>query len=630
VEALLGFRSPFVRTPKFGARGDCAPDPTPSHWRLRWPGGLTELLIAGVLYACVVLCFLRPFTLIGAPFLLLFALGYSGVGLLRLLDQYPTRPTQVRSAAWQWPSLPRVAVGTLGVLLLTGIAVSAFLAGIAASDLSVKVPSPIVQGPREPVALGLDLTTANWRVVQTSQPQGNSTAIKRIHAERGSLVLSIQLDERSNEGEIILDLEGAMLTLGDLLGQGRQLAFTVEYSPRFTGELQAFVKDRQGRSEYGSMQIIESHDIARPVMAALIPGPHLPAMGYQDHGFNPAGGIRHLGFKISAQSDRVSAAGYRPFRGTIRITGVRILDIDKGAHPDAQIKPLEREAKPLPTLSPKEFLAGSGADRPWPIGYAFSGPVTAAHKQELERTYSALASQGCRFTRVYVGDYRTGLVFDRNGKVSAVEPEFLDYLDQLAAVANRHGVTVMFSLTDNAMVNGQRTEGIALLREGETSDAFVNNVLVEFVKKLKGRQVIWDIFNEPENVTSVPLFDLQRYVDRVLAAGKRADPSARFTVVSRSRGDIVFWQGRGLDLYSHNIFTEQSLNESLTQTRALDAPIMVAEMAPKLASSKNLDALRQAGYAGVGIWGWGTRDKYEWQERDLAQNLLPLVRMSQP
>ena len=26
VEALLGFRSPFVRTPKFGARGDCDPD----------------------------------------------------------------------------------------------------------------------------------------------------------------------------------------------------------------------------------------------------------------------------------------------------------------------------------------------------------------------------------------------------------------------------------------------------------------------------------------------------------------------------------------------------------------------------------------------------------------------------
>ena len=75
-------------------------------------------------------------------------------------------------------------------------------------------------------------------------------------------MLGIQLDEQANEGEIILDLDGAMLALGDSLGQGRQLAFNVEYPSRFTGEFQAFVKDRQGRSEYGSMQIIESHDVA--------------------------------------------------------------------------------------------------------------------------------------------------------------------------------------------------------------------------------------------------------------------------------------------------------------------------------------------------------------------------------
>ena len=234
----------------------------------------------------------------------------------------------------------------------------------------------------------------------------------------------------------------------------------------------------------------------------------------------------------------------------------------------------------MPILSPKEFLALSGVDRPWPLGYAFSGPVTAAHKEELERTYSALERQGCRFTRVYVGDYRTGLVLDRNNKVSGVEPEFVDFLDQLAAIANRHGITVMFSLTDNAMVNGRRSAGIALLREGPASDAFVNHVLAEFVKKLKGRQVIWDIFNEPENVTTMPLRDIQRYVDRVLAAGRRADPHARFTVVSRGRSDIAYWQGRGLDLYSHNIFEKLSLAESLEAPSSLDAPIMVAEMAP--------------------------------------------------
>jgi hypothetical protein len=269
-------------------------------------------------------------------------------------------------------------------------------------------------------------------------------------------------------------------------------------------------------------------------------------------------------------------------------------------------------------------------DRPWPLGYGFSGPLTDAHKQELERTYAAIARLGCRYTRVYVGDYRTGLLFDSKGKVAGVEPDFLEYLDHLAAVVNQHGITVMFSLTDNAMVNGRQSEGIAFLREGEASNAFVDRVLVEFVKKLKDRQVIWDIFNEPENVTTLPLREIQHYVDRVLAAARRADPHARFTVVSRSRPEVVYWQGRGLDLYSHNVFTERSLEESFAEPRVPEAPIMVAEMAPELASAKRLGALREAGYAGVGIWGWGTRDKYEWAEGDLERIMRPLVRDRQP
>jgi hypothetical protein len=615
LEALLGFRSPFVRTPKFGARGDCDPDQISSRRRLRFPAGLVELLMAGILVAALVLCFLRPFTLIGAPFLLLFALGYLGVGLQRLMDQYAARSVRSTSVVPWLPSLARLAVGTLGLLLL---------AGITATALAFTVPFPFGQVPSTPASLAVDLASANWQIIHPSQ--GKSTAIKHMHLERGALVLSIQMDEHANEGEIFLDLEGVMLALGDSLGHERQLAFTVEYSPRFTGELQAFVRDRQGRLEYGSMQIIESHDLPRPVTVTLTPGLRIPAMGYQDKGFDPAAGIKQLGLKISAQSDRVSGAGYRPFRGTIRIASVRITDVDRAAHPNPEIRPPDHERHPLPVLSTGEFLAFSGVDRPWPLGYAFSGPVTAVHKQELERTYAALARQGCKFTRVYVGDYRTGLKFDSNGKVSGVEDEFVDYLDQLAGFANRHGITVMFSLTDNAMVNGRNAERIAFLREGEASEAFVNNVLAKFVKKLEGKQVIWDIFNEPENVITVPLRDLQRYVDRVLAAGRRADPHARFTVVSRSRPEIVYWQGRGLDLHSHNIFTERSLEESLAEPKTLDAPIMVAEMAPELASPKNLDALREAGYAGVGIWGWGTRDKYEWPEGDLERIMKPLVR----
>ncbi|MGH7137537.1 MAG: glycosyltransferase, partial [Pirellulales bacterium] len=357
LEALLGFRSPFMRTPKFGARGDCDPDQaTRRHGRS--PGGLLELSLAGVLFACLALCCLRPFTLIGAPFLLLFALGYSGVGLLRLMDQYAARAKRGRSAAalWQRLALPRLAVGSVGVMLLTGA---------ATTTLGLVAPDTLGWRASEPVALALDLTTANWQAPQASRAgRAPATAIKSVRVERGSLVLGIQLDERANEGEIVLDLDGAMSALGDSLGRGRLLSFNVEYSSRFTGELQAFVKDRRGRSEYGSMQIIESHDVPRPIPVALVPGVRMPAMGYQDKGFDPAAGIGRLGLKISAQSDRVRGAGYRPFRGTIRIAGVRIADAERGALAEPEIRPTGQQRQPLPVLPSDEFLAASGVDRP--------------------------------------------------------------------------------------------------------------------------------------------------------------------------------------------------------------------------------------------------------------------------
>jgi hypothetical protein len=340
-------------------------------------------------------------------------------------------------------------------------------------------------------------------------------------------------------------------------------------------------------------------------------------MGYQDHGFDPAAGIRQIGLKISATSDRVRGAGYRSFRGTIRIANVRVTTVAASAAADPEIRPASRE-KPLSPPTPAEFLAGSGVDRPWPLGYGFSGPLTAAHRDELERTYAAIARLGCRFTRVYIGDYRTGLLFDRDGKITGIELDFATYLDELAETANRHGIVVMFSLTDNTMADGRGREHVELIRDGPASQRFVSNVLADLIGKLQGRQVIWDIFNEPENVTAIPLREVQGYVDRVLAAGRRADPQARFTVVSRSRPEIAYWQGRGLDLHSHNVFTPRSLEEALTAPRHLEVPIMVAEMAPELATAKNLDDLRQAGYAGVGIWGWGTRDRYDWDAAALV------------
>ena len=50
--------------------------------------------------------------------------------------------------------------------------------------------------------------------------------------------------------------------------------------------------------------------------------------------------VHHLlGFgRENGVSDRVSGAGYRPFRGTIRIASVRIADVDHIIHPDPEIR----------------------------------------------------------------------------------------------------------------------------------------------------------------------------------------------------------------------------------------------------------------------------------------------------
>jgi cellulose synthase/poly-beta-1,6-N-acetylglucosamine synthase-like glycosyltransferase/Leucine-rich repeat (LRR) protein len=612
IGGLLGVRSPFVRTPKFGGRRDLDPDLTS---RPRWviPPGLVELAIAGVLVACSALSFIRPYTLIGLPFLVLFALGYAGVGLLRLLDRYGAPRSSVAPAA---PRL-RPALARLGV----AGAAAGFLAVVSVAILAGAMPSSAAAtsgGP--PASVGIDLTTTSWK----AETRG---AIHQVSVDRGSLVLAVQLDETNDQGEITLDLVGPLRPLGDSLGAGRRLALTVEYPARFTGEFQAFVKDASGRSQYGSAEFVEGHDVRRAVTVGLVPGPRVPAMGYQDREFDARYGIHQIGLKVSAQSDRVRGPGYRPFRGTIRVARVRVTNVDRDAEPEPEVRPpVGDQSRPLPIPSPAAFLAASGVDRPWPLGYAFSGPLTDSHRQELDRTYAAIARLGCRFTRVYIGDYRTGLVFDSHGRVAGVEPEFLNSIDQLAAIANRHGIAVMLSMTDNTLVDGRGLEGPEYILGGEASEAFVNHALVAFVTSLKGRQVIWDVFNEPENATAIPLREIQRYVDRVVAAGRRADANARFTVVSRSRSDLVYWQGRGLDLYSHNVFTGRSLEEALAAPRELDAPVMVAEIAPGLATEYSLNALRQAGYLGVGVWGWGTRDKYEWGAEDLDRIAAPLIR----
>ncbi len=87
IEALLGIRSPFIRTPKWGKDGSSTLDLAVTRNTLRAPAGLVELLIAGCLVVAIPLSVLRPITTIGTPFLFLFAVGYIWVGAMRAVEQ---------------------------------------------------------------------------------------------------------------------------------------------------------------------------------------------------------------------------------------------------------------------------------------------------------------------------------------------------------------------------------------------------------------------------------------------------------------------------------------------------------------------------------------------------------------
>ncbi|MGK0188061.1 MAG: hypothetical protein ACI9R3_003853 [Verrucomicrobiales bacterium] len=144
----------------------------------------------------------------------------------------------------------------------------------------------------------------------------------------------------------------------------------------------------------------------------------------------------------------------------------------------------------------------------------------------------------------------------------------------------------MFSLMDNTLLDGKGVEFPQFVFDRKESDRFIARVLAPVVEKLAERQVIWDLFNEPENVTGAELHVVQDFVDRALAVLPKSDADAKFTVVSRSARELVYWRGRGLDVLSHNIFDQPGLASAVnhTATAELDAPVWIAEMAPELAT----------------------------------------------
>ncbi|MHC4106668.1 MAG: cellulose synthase family protein [Planctomycetota bacterium] len=84
VEALFGRQTPFVRTPKYNGASAGDLDPLLTRRRRGMPSGVIELVLGLLMVGCFLVAVSRPFTLVGAPFLLLFGCGFLAIGVPRL------------------------------------------------------------------------------------------------------------------------------------------------------------------------------------------------------------------------------------------------------------------------------------------------------------------------------------------------------------------------------------------------------------------------------------------------------------------------------------------------------------------------------------------------------------------
>ncbi|MCA9289655.1 MAG: glycosyltransferase [Phycisphaerales bacterium] len=97
IDALVGRRSAFIRTPKPDGTGERPVDPAAAH-RRRLPVGLVEIGAGAAMIVACALSLRQPAALIGAPFLVLFAWGFLLVGIPRFASDLKRRLRSIRTA----------------------------------------------------------------------------------------------------------------------------------------------------------------------------------------------------------------------------------------------------------------------------------------------------------------------------------------------------------------------------------------------------------------------------------------------------------------------------------------------------------------------------------------------------
>ena len=286
---------------------------------------------------------------------------------------------------------------------------------------------------------------------------------------------------------------------------------------------------------------------------------------------------------------------------------------------------------PSDAISQPPFLIGAnlpwvhyGIDfgaNAWRPGGGISQPDERA---QLERVFAQLAASGMRYVRWFLlCDGRAGIDFGTGGRPHGLDGFVFRDIDTAIAIANLHGIRIMFVLLDFLWCHAARaTRGVQMggradvLANADSRRALLDTVLRPILERYGDEPQIlaWDIVNEPEWIKTVDAIDLRAFVADSIAL---IHSTTMHPVTVGSAG--VRWRASysDLDLDFYQVHWYDSLKhqpplETPVAQLGFDRPVLLGEFptrGSKWTHGEIVDAARAAGYSGAFYWSVLSKDE---------------------
>lgn len=258
---------------------------------------------------------------------------------------------------------------------------------------------------------------------------------------------------------------------------------------------------------------------------------------------------------------------------------------------------------------------------------------TAERRAQLSAVCEDLADRGCRVVRWFLFcDGRAGVRFGADGTPLGLDERVLPDLDHAVGVLDRHGLRVLWVMSDFHWLKRART--VKRVRLGgharSVSDPSLRAALLERVfapvfERYAREHAVWgwDLFNEPEWSLRAVGRSRGTTVTRGAMASFLSDATAcahefvmqPVTVGLASLRGLALVREAGLDLYQVHWYDTLERRAPLAtpvHSLALDRPVLLGEFptrGSRRAPSEIVAAARRAGYMGALAWSVLARDR---------------------